>query len=118
MSAVPQRVEGELFSAASPGGDGDSAVAAEHPVDVLRLAQQRAIEALRNNREFNDKLNRDGIKWGRVGYLLAAELPETMNDRQQVAFGLVKQAVNALIGPENEKWRTEKRNGSTFIVRV
>ncbi len=120
VSAVSQPVDGELFavSAAAAGGDGDGAVSADRPVDVLRLAQQRAIEALRNNREFNDKLNRDGIKWGRVGYLLAAELPETMNDREQVAFGLVKQAINTLIGPENEKWRTEKRNGSTFVVRA
>jgi DNA helicase HerA-like ATPase len=118
VSAVPQRVEGELFSAASPGGDGDSAVAAERPVDVLRLAQQRAIEALGKKRPFWDKLDSGGIKWGFVTKLLEAELPETMSDRNQVAYGLVKQAVNTLIGPENEKWRTEKRNGSTFIVRA
>lgn len=120
LSVIPHRAEDELFpvSAVAPRGDGRSAVAPERPVDALRLAQQRAIEALSKKRPFWDKLNSGGIKWGFVTKLLEEELPETMSDRNQIAFGLVKQAVTTLIGPENEKWRTEKRNGSTFIMRV
>jgi len=119
-SVVSQRSEGEQFpmSAGAPGGDGDGALAVERPVDMLRLAQQRAVEALGKKRPFWDKLDSGGIKWGFVTKLLEEELPETMSDRNQVAYGLVKQAVTTLIGPENEKWRTEKRSGSTFIVRV
>jgi hypothetical protein len=119
-SVVAQRVVGELLpvSARISGGDGNDAVEAERPVDVLRLAQQRAIEGLDKKRPFRDKLASGGIKWGYVAKLLEEELPERMSDRDQVAYGLVKQALITLIGPENEKWRTEKRNGSTFIVRA
>lgn len=118
VSAVSQSTGGGLLPSSATLVADDGTAPLDQPVDALRLAQHRAIEALRANRVFRGKLDAGGIKWGHVSKLLEAELPETMSDRSQIAYALVKPALESLLGPENEKWRTEKRNGSTFVVRV
>ncbi len=118
IAAVSQTTGGGLFPSSPTPVDDDGIAPLDQPVDALRLAQHRAIEALRAKRVFWERLDSSGIKWGYVTKLLEEELPETMSDRNQIAYALVKPALERLIGPENEKWRTEKRNASTFIVRI
>jgi hypothetical protein len=87
--------------------------------DPFELYKSRAIESLRNNAEFRRGIDGRGIKYGRVKYLLLAALPDTLENREDVAYNLVPEAVTVVVGgPRNQAWKTEKRDGSWYIVRV
>ena len=87
--------------------------------DPFRLHQEQAIEALKTNEEFMQALEQGGIPWGRVVGLLKEALPETMDDRDNVAYHLVPKAITEILGEREEAWRTERRGtrGTTFIVK-
>jgi hypothetical protein len=92
---------------------------ADETVDVFRVMQEQAIASLRQNEEFNNSIRANGIPWGRVIGLLKEALPATMDDRDTVAYGLVPRALDAILGPQNEAWATERRGpkNTLFIVK-
>ena len=87
--------------------------------DPFRLHQEQAIEALKTNEEFMQALEQDGIPWGRVVGLLKEALPETMDDRDNVAYNLVPRALKEILGERDEAWKTERRGAraTTFIIK-
>jgi hypothetical protein len=89
-------------------------------VDVLRLHQERAIEALRTATEFADAMSKGGIPWGVVVGLLKDALPATMDNREALAFQLVPKALTALLGEEGKTWKTERRGikNTLFVVKI
>lgn len=91
----------------------------DETVDVYRLLQEQAIASLRVNDELANSLKGNGIPWGRVIGLLKEALPPTMDDRDTVAYNLVPQALNAILGPQNEAWTTERRGAKNtlFVVK-
>ena len=91
----------------------------DETVDVFRVRQEQAIASLRHNEEFNNSIRSGGIPWGRVIGLIKDALPPTMDDRDTLAYNLVPQALNAIFGPQNEAWATERRGpkNTLFIVR-
>lgn len=91
----------------------------DESVDVFRVMQDHAIASLRSNEEFNNSIKGAGIPWGRVIGLLKESLPATMDDRDTVAYNLVSQALNQILGTQNEAWATERRGAKNtlFIVR-
>jgi hypothetical protein len=110
----------------TPGGDGEPASDAEEGgwVDALKVYKERAIRALAKNVEFQRSIKSDrGIPWGRVVGLIADALPDTMgSDRQNVAYGMVEEAMTRLLGGKDEAWETVRRDtarksGMLFIVR-
>lgn len=93
--------------------------AADETVDVFRVRQEQAIASLRQNEEFNNSIRANGIPWGRIIGLLKEALPPTMDDRDTVAYNLVPRALDAILGPRNEAWATERRGpkNTLFVVR-
>jgi DNA helicase HerA-like ATPase len=88
-------------------------------VDYLKLCKDRASEAVRNNAEFKRGMEGNGIKYGRIKYLLRDALPETMEDRDDVAFRMVPEAVSRLLGGGQDRaWRTENRPNGRYVVRI
>lgn len=87
--------------------------------DPFRLHQEQAIEALQTNEDFMQALEEGGIPWGKVVGLLKEALPETMDDRDSVAYHLVPRALTKILGARDEAWRTERRGarGTTFIIK-
>ncbi|MES9806590.1 MULTISPECIES: ATP-binding protein [Streptomyces] len=92
----------------SSGGETDDAPAADDTAI--------AIAHLRDKTEFQRKIKTpEGIKWGRIGFLLAEKAPahakRSGSDRDW-GFALVKEALDRL---HPEQWTTEARNepGST-----
>ncbi len=73
-------------------------------IDVKAVYESRAIEALRKNREFTQKIHGEGIQWGRIIGLLEAELPDTLEDRSRIARNLVLKALEQILGPKNDAW--------------
>lgn len=91
----------------------------DESVDVFRVRQEQAIATLRSNEEFNNSIKGGGIPWGRIIGMLKDALPATMDDRDTVAYHLVPQALNEVLGPQNETWATERRGpkNTLFVVR-
>jgi hypothetical protein len=93
----------------------------KEPIDRFRASQQRAIEVLARDKQFCEAIQDRGIPWGVVVGILKDALPPTMSDRESVAFRMVPDALNEILGPKDEAWTTERRGRgpkpTTFIVR-
>jgi hypothetical protein len=92
----------------------DSEIAIENgvdaePIDVLAAYKSNALEALRTNTDVMGRLHDRGIPWGAVMRELIKALPDTLEDRDDVAYDLVREALEQICGPENEGWHTFKR---------
>ena len=114
VSVLPPALEGVIL-------DGDSVEA--EPVDVMSVYKTQAIEALRRNAEFLAQM-RSGIPWGGVLKLIMNELPQTIeeHERSEIAYRLVREAIEAIFGSENEGWYTQpgpkRGGGSTTWVKA
>lgn len=102
------------------GTESEPSLPPEETVDAFRAICENAIDALDKNSEFWDDLARGGIPWGKVKGLLKSALPETMDDRDGLAYSLVPKAVTRLLGEQNKDWRTERRGvkNTNFIVQI
>ena len=120
-SEVLRMQAAELFPAENISEDSPLPSAQEidkgEVVDVFAIHKHQAIKALEHKSEFRASLDDRGIPWGVVTGMLAKELPDTMDDRNTVAYNLVKEALDQIIGVGN--WDTERRGprNTTFIVR-
>lgn len=85
-------------------------------IDVLESFDSQAIEALRHNDEFNQKVRHQGIAWGRIGYLLKDALPDTLENRERRAFDIVWKALNEILG--HNSWHKFKNEKNQICVRV
>jgi len=109
---------------APEGGAGAGADGGEG-VDVLQVFKERAIQALKDNSEFKRSIaTPGGIPWGTVLGILKNALPDSMRDRDEVAKGLVPDAISRILGgPREVAWKTERRDTARkpvvlFIIRV
>jgi hypothetical protein len=97
-------------------GPEDFELAPEHeePVtDVLGTFEARAINALRADTGLRSRLQTDGVPWGELIGYLAGQLPETLDDRDNIAYKLVAKAMNEIFGRQGETWHTVKKPGKT-----
>ncbi len=86
------------------------------PLDVIANIEGQAINALRADTNFRTKIESpDGIAWGSIKSLLLQNLPKELDDRDQLAFQLVKKALDELYGSSWESYKHETRN--TAYVR-
>ena len=81
------------------------------------------IEALGTDQQFLNKVRNYGVPWRGVQERIKEELPEQLNDRNDIAFRLVPIAMDALFGKQNIAWKTEKRpsksgNGETTWIVI
>lgn len=79
------------------------------PIDVLAVYKSKALEALCSNTDIMGRLRDRGIPWGAIMRELIKELPDTLEDRDDIAYDLVREALEQIVGPENEAWHTFKR---------
>jgi uncharacterized protein len=96
------------------------------PTDVQQTYRAAAIKGLRGTQDVMNKLHStDGVAWWRVQRALAdaAPDPEVIGDPFQWAYRVVVEAVNEILGPQNQAWRTERRphptrKSETWIIRI
>jgi DNA helicase HerA-like ATPase len=90
----------------------------ETPVDVKAVIEDRAIEALRKDASLISKLDSaDGVAWGALKAFLLDHLSEQLDDRDTIAYHLVRKALDRIIGPQNQAWesyRNPARN-TTYV---
>lgn len=109
---------GELFGAVGGGGDSDGV---DRPTDVLADIEQRAIDALVGNSALIDKVKVDpGVAWGSIKAFFLTQLPEYLDDRDNIAYFLVAKAMNKIFGPQNQAWESYRNQarGSVSYVRL
>ena len=80
------------------------------PIDALSVYKSKAIEALSNKRDYMEQIRGKGIPWGVITGFFERELPDTLEDRRNVAYYLVREALEQIFGTENDGWHTFKRS--------
>ena len=97
----------------------DTEIAGEvTPIDVLETAKAAAIEALRTDSQMMSKLSgSDGAAWGSVKAELMKHLSERLDNRSDIAYQLVRNAMNKLFGPQNVAWESYKNDRGITYVR-
>jgi Trp operon repressor len=87
-------------------------------VDALSVYKQRAIADLRTQTALLDAMHMEGVPWGKVLGHLATQLPEQLDNRQQIAYHLVRDALNAIFGPQDEAWHSFKHTSGKYWVKT
>ena len=67
------------------------------------------IKAFGSDRQFLERLLHYGVPWRGVQERLKEELPESLIDRDNIAYRLVPKVMDAVFGQQNTVWKTEKR---------
>lgn len=83
--------------------------------------EEAAIEAFGADQQFLHKLLNNGVPWRGVQERLKDELPESLFNRDDIAYRLVPIAMDAVFGEQNTAWMTEKRpskNGKGFTTWI
>lgn len=88
---------------------------------MLGSYEAEVIKTFRSDRQFLEKLRRYGVPWRGVQERLKEELPDRLSDRDQVAYGLVPKAMEAVFGQQEVAWKTERRpskSGSGYTTWI
>ena len=111
QSALEPRLELLDESAIPAENEPVSNTEVEEPVDTLAVYKGKAIEAFRANRYLVEKIGGEGMSWGWITQFLKENLPDTLEDRNEIAYHLVREALELTLGPENAAWHTFKQPG-------
>ncbi len=91
----------------------------ENRPDAKAAYEARAIEALRTDRALRERIESDsGVPWGTLKAFLGGKLPESMDDRDGIAFRLVIKAMNEIYGPQDEGWHSRRGTNNTTYVKL
>ena len=61
-----------------------------------------------------------GAAWGSLKAFLLQQLPEHLDDRDTIAYHLVRKAADEILGPQNQAWESYKNptRGNKTYVRI
>lgn len=90
--------------------------------DFFTLSKRSAIDSLRDNVSFQTGFKANGVPYGVVCGILKDALPSSMGGRDELAYQLVPEAMNEIVGPQDKSWHTERRQSRnskiiTWIIR-
>lgn len=87
-------------------------------VDVMAGIETKAINKLRTDERFLNKLqSEEGVAWGSVKAFFLNQLPENLDDRDQLAYKLVLKALNEILPNTWESFKVEKNGRPVTYVR-
>lgn len=115
--SVPLSGKGRAFGKVGVGpiswtgalGDGRSAKAEPEPPVPLTEVEAAAIEALRADHQFLERLQNNGLPWRGVQERLKEEIPGHLADPDGIAYSLVPKAMTLVFGLQGSAWITVKR---------
>ncbi len=88
------------------------------PVDIKARFEQQAIEAFKNETVLIEKIESpEGVAWGTIKAFFLKHLPNTLDDREQLAYQLVYKGMNDLYGQQDQGWVSYKHtsNQKTYV---
>lgn len=91
--------------------------AAEKP-DIKETFERNAVQALKAADDLMERIKNGGVAYGTVKAYLKNELPDTMEDKDQLAYDLVPKALNEILGPQDTAWhsfRNEHRDNKMYV---
>jgi uncharacterized protein len=120
VQTVPQDGHGVISPVVAPQITGQEQASNNEPeaVDVLAVYENRAIEALRNNQDLMGKIRGEGVAWGSLKAFFLDNLPEHLDDRDNLAYHLVRKAMVNLLGAQDQAWHTfrnQERGGTSYV---
>jgi uncharacterized protein len=80
--------------------------------DVIAAFENRAIAALEEDPELMTRIRSSGAAWGSVKAFFLKMLPDTLEDRDNIAYNLVPKALNRILGAQGDCWYTFKSHAS------
>ena len=87
-------------------------------VDVMAGIETKAINKLRADERFLNKLqSEEGIAWGSVKAFFVKQLPENLDDRDQLAYKLVLKALDEILPNTWESFKVDKNGRHVTYVR-
>ena len=103
----------DTHSDAELGGEG---------IDVLALQKEKAIRAVVEDESVRVEFD-EGIAWGKLKSLILDRLPDSMDDRDTVAYHLVPTVATEITGgAQDVAWGTERRTRGTkqitYVIRL
>jgi hypothetical protein len=96
-------------SPTTPTAKQESKATVEKEQHSIGFDEGAAIKDFGSDRQFLSRLREYGVPWRGVQERLKEELPERLIDRNDIAYRLVPQAMDAVFGQQNTAWKTEKR---------
>jgi hypothetical protein len=92
--------------------DSEEVAPDDQPLDVLEMHISAAIQRLKQDQTFLNRIRTNGLPWKAVLQALAEKLPPTMvDDRDQVAHNNVARLLDETFG--KRQWKTEKRDSKS-----
>ncbi|MEX0678378.1 MAG: DUF87 domain-containing protein [Pirellulales bacterium] len=108
LGEVQQAVAATGVAAAEETTSGDESLEpAGRPADFLSLARQGALKKVQDDTDLVRSLEAGYATWGVVWYKIKDALPETLEDRDELAGQLVPEFLDGLWG--KGEWHTEKK---------
>jgi hypothetical protein len=112
-AAGSDRMAGGVIGQLDLGGD-----TAAPSVDVVGAFERNAIGALRDNPDLLGRISGGGAAWGSLKAFFLDHLPGNLEDRDSIAYNLVRKALDEIFGPQNEAWyafRNPERNYTAYV---
>ncbi|MEW6749749.1 MAG: DUF87 domain-containing protein [Candidatus Latescibacterota bacterium] len=114
-----ERFEGIAPAAAADGEDfaDNEDLRAEAPaLDRLRVLRAQAIQAFAASEWYN-RVTTDGAAWGSLKAFFLEQLPAELDNADDIAFRLVRQALTEAFGAQGTGWHTFKSptSGATWV---
>jgi hypothetical protein len=87
-------------------------------VDVMANLEDQMIRRLESDSKLMAKIDSpEGAAWGSLKAFFLEHLPAELDDRNQLAYQLVRKAMTKLFGIQNEQWETYKNPKNTTYVK-
>lgn len=98
----------------------DAGIEVPDGVDVLATIKQRAIQALAEDAKLVGGLRTErGVAWGTLKAFFLGELPPQLDDVDRLAYELVEQALNAILGEKLwESYRYDRGDRKVTYARA
>ena len=81
--------------------------------DALDTYKSAALEKFKSDKKFHDELRTRGIPWRGVKEKILTFLPEILDDRDNMAYNLVAEAMTATFGKQGTGWKTDRRDAKS-----
>lgn len=91
-------------------------------VDVMANIEQQVISFMKANDQLIEKINSsEGAAWGYVKAFFLENLPTHLDNRDQLAYQLVKKSMDRIYGAQNQYWeayRNSDRNNTAYVRKI
>ncbi|MGE0543889.1 MAG: ATP-binding protein [Dehalococcoidia bacterium] len=98
------------------GSSADTQDESEESVDILDTLEQQMVEELEGNPDLLKRIEGDGVAWGSLKAFFLEVLPASLDDRDYMAYQLVRMVLTRKYGHQGQDWVSFKSpQGSTWV---